>query len=110
MRTIISAARMKGNKMGKTIQEPTIGTKIRILFDLFKSNPCVPLVIPTSLYSRANLRSTALIRLRDEYGLDIRTHTAHCGNRFGKGRPATYWLVGEETNQGYIDYLAKHLD
>lgn len=84
-----SAAAMKGYyKITNSREIPREGTKIRELYDLFIGRKGQVVRV-----AQAGRRQTAIRRLQDSYGLDVRP--------LGKGR---WMLVGEWCGKVYLDY------
>ena len=89
----ISAGSLKGYQLQSC---PRKGTKIRSLYDLFLSNPLKPISC-VEIYSTGNIRHSRWYIMRgilQDYGLDIRSYTR-----------GFYWLVGQYTENGYVDFF-----
>jgi hypothetical protein len=97
MSRVVSAAAIKGaSGAANARRRPDPNTRIGAVYDYFRSRPATP-IHPRSLDLNWREWSNLIEYLR-QYGLDIRRHSR-----------GYYWLVGEETDNGYVDHIAERV-
>ncbi len=100
-----SAYSIKGSKDKGKQKVPREGSRIRLLWDLLHLHQGEVVTLPlTTMFP-----ITTIYVLRDFYGLDIINLSTNEGDKAGRKKGNSRWiLAGEWFGSKYVDYIAKN--